>query len=144
MLSGWPVHAIGQPFFLRGVLDVIRSATIDDVLTVNPCEGYKREKLTALWAGRESLSAEELAQLDIPIHDRVWVICNVLIPDQLDSIKEWIIGKIPSDELKKYVINHKTNDITIAVRVLEHGLRRGPLNFEIQSVLDEVVRRVNA
>lgn len=126
---------------INGKTEVIRSATIDDVLAVNPCEGYKREKLTALWAGRESLTAEELAQLDIPIHDRVWVICNVLIPDQLDSIKEWIISKIPNDEMQAYVIDHKTNDITIAVRVLEHELRRGSLNFEIQSVMDEVVRR---
>ena len=40
-------------------------------------EEYPEERIRELWAGRESLSPEEVAELDIPILDRAWIILEV-------------------------------------------------------------------
>jgi hypothetical protein len=47
--------------------------TIDQILGWKPCEDYPRKRIEGLFSGRESITAEELAELDIPIEDKIWV-----------------------------------------------------------------------
>jgi len=47
--------------------------TIDQILRWKPCEYYHRKRIEGLFSGRESITAEELAELDIPIEDKIWV-----------------------------------------------------------------------
>jgi hypothetical protein len=47
--------------------------TIDQILGWKPCEDYTRKRIEGLFSGRESITAEELAELDIPIEDKIWV-----------------------------------------------------------------------
>jgi len=54
--------------------------TVCDIMKLNPCEGYPRERVEKLWAGRESLSVREIAELDIPIWDRIWALCELATP----------------------------------------------------------------
>jgi hypothetical protein len=49
--------------------------TVDDVLSWHPCEDYRtRKKLLTITGGRESLTPEEVLDLDIPWEDRLWVL----------------------------------------------------------------------
>jgi len=51
-----------------------RTVTVDQVMAWTPC--YTRERVEALFAGRECLTALEIADLDIPAEDRVWALCH--------------------------------------------------------------------
>jgi hypothetical protein len=51
--------------------------TIEDVLSWSPCRNYQtREALLVITGGRESLTPEEVLDLDIPWEDRLWVLFN--------------------------------------------------------------------
>lgn len=52
--------------------------TVDQVLALRPCATYTRERITALWAGREALSVLEMLDLDIPAANRLWVAWRTL------------------------------------------------------------------
>ena len=49
----------------------MKSVTIDDVMAWEPCNGYTRERVTELFAGRESVTALDILDMDIPHYDRV-------------------------------------------------------------------------
>jgi len=51
--------------------------TVDDIMSLDPCEGYTRERVAALWSGREALTAREIAALDIPVKDRIWALTGL-------------------------------------------------------------------
>jgi hypothetical protein len=46
--------------------------TIDQILGWKPCKDYTRKRIEELFSGRESITAEELAELDIPIEEKIW------------------------------------------------------------------------
>jgi len=48
--------------------------TVDDIMALRPCSEYTRSRVEELWAGRDGLTAREIAALDIPIKDRTWVL----------------------------------------------------------------------
>jgi len=52
--------------------------TVEDIMSLDPCEDYPRWRVSALWAGRESLSAREIAALDIPPEDRIWALTRLV------------------------------------------------------------------
>lgn len=59
----------------------MKRLTVDDVMEMEPCSGvsgYPRERVVALWAGRDALTAREIGALDIPARDRVWVLVRML------------------------------------------------------------------
>jgi hypothetical protein len=49
--------------------------TVDAVMALRPC--YTRDRVTTLFAGRESLSATDISTLPIPPQDRLWVILRM-------------------------------------------------------------------
>ena len=48
----------------------MKSVTIDDVMAWGPCNGYTRERVTELFAGRESVTALDILDMDIPNRDK--------------------------------------------------------------------------
>ena len=48
--------------------------TVGLVMSWQPCEEYPRKRVEELFAGRESLTSQEVAALDIPAADRLWVL----------------------------------------------------------------------
>jgi hypothetical protein len=59
-----------------------RSLTVAEVMVLEPCSAYTVERVTELWAGRESLTIAEIAALDIPLEDRLWcVLAPGVLPD---------------------------------------------------------------
>jgi hypothetical protein len=52
--------------------------TIEDILKMNPCEEYTRERITELFAGRKTVTGLDISKMDIPGADFRWV---VLRPD---------------------------------------------------------------
>ncbi len=49
--------------------------TIADVMAWTPC--YSQAKITALYAGRERLTALDILDLDIPAKDRFWAATRI-------------------------------------------------------------------
>ena len=60
--------------------------TIENILELDPCEEYTREKLEELWEGKESLALREILELTIPIDDRNWVMPR-LVPNSVVVVK---------------------------------------------------------
>ena len=52
--------------------------TMADIMSEGPCEEYTIKRVEALWSGRESLSPRQIAELDIPILDRIWILGRLL------------------------------------------------------------------
>ena len=64
----------------------MKSCTVDQVLAWDPCDSYTRERLTTIFAGRESLTAREIAALtDVPWRDRLWTLRHNYWRDDRDA-----------------------------------------------------------
>ncbi len=50
----------------------IVNVTVDQVMAWKPCAEYTRQRVEALFAGRESLSPPDVAALNIPLQDKLW------------------------------------------------------------------------
>ena len=62
----------------------VLKVTVDQVMSWEPCDDYTRERVEELFAGRESLSALEITELDIPAKDIMWaVLCEELLPAEI-------------------------------------------------------------
>ena len=51
--------------------------TIDQCMAMQPCEDYPRARVESLWAGREALTALDVAALAIPPDDRLWCLLRM-------------------------------------------------------------------
>lgn len=51
----------------------MKRITVDDVMFWDPCNEYPRERIEALFAGRESLGWREILALNLPVKDMLWV-----------------------------------------------------------------------
>jgi hypothetical protein len=60
----------------------MKRVTVDDIMAAGPCSLYPRERVVDLWAGRESLTAREIANLKIPVLDRLWAIILCCLDDR--------------------------------------------------------------
>jgi hypothetical protein len=58
------------------------TVTVDDVMSWEPCKEYSRERVTALFAGRETITAFDVLDMDIPAEDRLWAVLR-MVPDPI-------------------------------------------------------------
>jgi len=58
------------------------SVTVDDVMYWDLCEEYTRDRVTALFAGREKITAFDVLGMDIPAKHRFWALLK-LTPDPI-------------------------------------------------------------
>jgi len=65
--------------------------TPNDIMQLDPCSNYPYERVLELWAGRKALTTLEVAELDIPIQDRVWVLIQV--PETRATILQRIVKR---------------------------------------------------
>ena len=56
--------------------------TVLDIMNAKPCSSYSQEVVTALWAGKETLSSKEISELDIPGQDRLWALINTSLTEK--------------------------------------------------------------
>ena len=62
---------------------MIKTVTIDQVIRWRPCSDYPRKRINSLFAGRESLSWEDIVALDISTEDKLWALLREdFIPDR--------------------------------------------------------------
>jgi hypothetical protein len=61
---------------------VLISVTVDDVMSWDLCEKYTRERVTALFAGRKTITALDVLDMDIPAIHRFWALLK-MIPDPI-------------------------------------------------------------
>ena len=54
----------------------MKSVTIDQILAWEPCLAYPRDRIEELAAGRTEITAPEIAALDIPAEDRLWMLLH--------------------------------------------------------------------
>lgn len=74
----------------------MRTVTVEDIVQAGAC--YEREEIEALWAGREALSAREIAELDIRLTDIVWALDN-LWPEARPKALEKIVTRAITNNL---------------------------------------------
>ena len=74
--------------------------TIKDILELEPCKEYTKEKLEELWKGKKTLSRRDILKLNIPIDDRNWVIPQLV---STDTVVEW--AQYCADTAKKHAAN---------------------------------------
>lgn len=72
--------------------------TIQDVLNLEPC--YTPQYLQKLWQGKESLTLQEIADLDISDVDRIWVLIH-LMPNP-ENVVEKAISRYLKAALEYY------------------------------------------
>ena len=58
------------------------AVTIDNVMSWEPCKEYTRERVTALFAGRKTITALDVLDMDIPAEDRLWAVLR-MVPDPI-------------------------------------------------------------
>ena len=56
--------------------------TVDMIMSASPCAEYSRSRVEDLWAGREALTAREIAGLEIPADDRLWALISCCLDDR--------------------------------------------------------------
>ena len=52
----------------------MRSVTVDDVMSWEPCGPYTTERVTSLFAGRARVTALDVCAMDIPVKDILWAV----------------------------------------------------------------------
>ena len=70
--------------------------TVNKIVALNPCSEYPRERITELFGDREYLTPREVAELKIPIEDRLWAVCLLSLDQEklrrryaLDVVHLW-------------------------------------------------------
>lgn len=61
--------------------------TVDQVMSYGPC--YKAEKIEALFAGREAIALHDVAEMDIPGKDKVWLFCQKDVLS-VGAMRKWL------------------------------------------------------
>ena len=52
--------------------------TIDNILAMHPCSGYTRERVTELFAGRDTITAHDIDAMEISQQDKGWALGHML------------------------------------------------------------------
>jgi hypothetical protein len=95
--------------------------TKSDIKKLGICPDYTDERLDELAAGRESLSERELAELDIPINDRLWLLGRLCADEHntmarriaMDVLSLW---KRPVPDVTMRYLETGESDIKAAAR----------------------------
>ena len=104
----------------------MKSVTVEQVMDWHPCPTYNEGLVRELFAGRETLAPDDIATLDIPIDDKLWVLLRPFyLPDKalhllacdiaehvvhlcgddprpaaaIAAKRAWVAGEISDDEL---------------------------------------------
>lgn len=75
----------------------MKTVTPADIMAIDPCDEYTEEYILELFAGRESITAREYAELPIPPEDRWWGMSRLwpdAAPAALDVIVKRAIWRI--------------------------------------------------
>jgi hypothetical protein len=80
--------------------------TVDDIMAEGPCHEYPRARVEKLWDGRETLEPREIAELDIPLLDRIWVLSKLLYrlsPHRVLKVAHMVAFEI-YEPINKYIL----------------------------------------
>jgi hypothetical protein len=112
-------------------------ATLQDALDAKPCWLYDpdgREKIEELFAGRESLSAHDIAALPITHHEKVWALTRPIFMSTRKAVRaaielaEQVVhiyeSRHPGDERPRRacIVARKRIDKPSAVRAVEYKI----------------------
>ena len=80
--------------------------TVDQIINLRPCGEYDRDRLKQLWSGRESLSLNDIASLDIPRDDVWWVIVKLADNKQRRHLACWCALQVLPDGAHEVIRNY--------------------------------------
>ena len=93
--------------------------TVHDIVKEGPCPDYPIHYLNELWNGKKSLTAREIFNLDIPVHDREWALVRLLNPEIVAKWVSWLVSTIdiertctgrPNEETVRALYNSAVNN----------------------------------
>jgi len=73
--------------------------TVQDIVKESPCTDYPVHYLNELWNGKKSLTAREIFNLDIPVHDREWALVRLLNPEIVAKWVSWLVSTIDIERI---------------------------------------------
>lgn len=105
---------------------------VDDVMNVDPCYAYPRTKVENLWDGAVSLSPLEIAELPVPVVDRLWVLFRVLPAGHARLFAAWAAQQVCHmiSEQPKLICEHS---LEIARMVARDELPSDELDYAAQA-----------
>ncbi len=74
----------------------MRGYTVDEIMATQPCANYPRERVEALWGGRESLTVAEIATLGIPVKDRLYQVIRLLPLESIPVLARRYADDVPT------------------------------------------------
>ena len=51
--------------------------TVDDIMKMGPCEEFSRDRVSELFGGRETVTANDIGGMDIDIYAKEWVLTEM-------------------------------------------------------------------
>lgn len=60
----------------------MRTATVNQIMATKPCPDYTRERVEGLFAGRETITPEDVKALKIKNADKLWALIYVFMDDR--------------------------------------------------------------
>ena len=92
----------------------MKTATVVDVMSWGPCKEYTPGRIIKLFAGRESVSALDILDMDIPAKDKLWA---VLREDMIDAkALHTFACDVAENALKRSNVTDKRSWNAIAVK----------------------------
>lgn len=82
----------------------MKRLTVENVMALNPCSDYPRERVQELWGKRKSLSLRQILTLPIPEIDRIWVMTQPGVME-LGALRV-VVTKIVTRAVKNYALPH--------------------------------------
>lgn len=87
----------------------LKQISIQDVISLNPCERYSVEFITHLFNNRDKIDRIDILNMDILDLDKIWIITHakLISNEQMNNVKKSMLEMInPSS---KYYLHFQTN-----------------------------------
>jgi len=108
--------------------------TVDTMMSYGPCWIYPRDRVLELWAGRSAITAQQIADLDIPAQDRIWALCAWLARLNLASLSAFARGR--ADRARQ----HADKALSAAARAAAARADAARAESRREAIADLVVR----
>lgn len=108
----------------------MRSVTIDEIMALDPCDKFPRERVELLFNGRETMSVQDIAATDIVTSEKVNVILQTHMLGEIEeSLRSLFLERtIIPDELVDFINSKEIAECAHCIRKIRK--RRGEASIQ--------------
>lgn len=118
------------------------SVTVSDVISFNPCDSSSARNIEGLFAGRETINAFDIFNMEMPFDHKVWLILRPELIDQdtLDLIKEDFLSLMTDHDNIFYQGAVTSPSIKIANKFVRYSNQQyETLTSDLQNTITNVI-----